>query len=86
MASNTVEVFKADPYGAAYLAALQHIWRIALLLKAGADLHGLAQGSQTSQRVAFEVASRQSMHSVIGKYHEMHSSFTEHPQGKAVVT
>ena len=76
VASNTLEAFQADPNGAAYLTALQHIWRIVLLLQAGADLHGLAQAPQTQHRAAFEEASRQSMHSVVGTYHAMHSSVT----------
>ena len=68
MARNAVQAFEADPNGAAYLKALQHIWRIALLLQAAADLHGLAEAAQTQHRAAFEEASRQSMGVVVGEY------------------
>lgn len=68
VANDAVQSFQADPHGAAYLAALQHIWRIALLLQAAADLHGLAHTAQPQHRAAFELASRQSMGAVVGEY------------------
>ena len=68
VASNAVQAFQADPNGAAYLSALRHIWRIALLLRAAADLHGLNQAAKTQHCAAFEAASRQSMGAVVGEY------------------
>ena len=68
VASNAVQAFQADPNGAAYLSALQHIWRIALLLQVAADLHGLTQAARSQHCAAFEAASRQSMEAVVGEY------------------
>lgn len=67
VATDAVQSFQTDPNGAAYLAALQHIWRIALLLQAAADLHGLAETAQPEHRAAFELASRESMGAVVGE-------------------
>lgn len=67
VANDAVQSFQTDPDGAAYLAALQHIWRIALLLQAAADLHGLAETAQPQHRAAFELASRDSMGAVVGE-------------------
>lgn len=68
VASDAVQAFQADPNGAAYLSALQHIWRIALLLQVAADLHGLTQAATSQHCAAFEAASRQSMEAVVGEY------------------
>ena len=68
VASNALQAFRADPNGTAYLSALQHIWRIVLLLRAAADLHDLTQAARTQHLNAFEAASRQSMGAVMGEY------------------
>lgn len=65
-----MQAFQVDPNGASYLSALQHIWRIALLLQAAADLHGLTKSGKTQHRAAFEAASRQSMDAVAGELSE----------------
>ena len=67
LANSAAHTFQADPGGAAYLTALQHIWRIALLLQAAAELHGFAPAEQNVSHAAFEEASRQSMDLISGE-------------------
>ena len=68
--NDKVQEFLADPAGAAYLAGLQQVWRVALLLQAGADLHGLARTSPTASQAAFQEASRESMTTMSSEYLE----------------
>lgn len=64
VACNAQEAFQADLQGAAYLQALQQIFRVALLLQQAADLHGGT--GETHYTTAFAVARRLSMDVVEG--------------------
>ena len=64
VACNAQEAFQADDQGAAYLQALQQIFRVALLLQQAAELHG--DTGETDSTTAFAVARRLSMDVVEG--------------------
>ena len=65
IANSALEAFTADPQGAAYLQALQHIYRVALLLQQAAELQ---LGTDVEEHDAhFALASQQSIAAVEGK-------------------